>query len=174
MEVSRDFAALDVTIAGVRVLVTGANGYLGRATVAALGAAGHEPIALVRTTYPTCGVAMRTADLLDESALRQALSGVDAVCHLAGLTRARQSFVDPLTYFRVNAGGTVNLLSAMATCGVPRIVFASTASIYGTPDRQPMTELTPDAPPHPYAASKLAAEYAIRAQASAAGLSAVV
>nr|WP_246461251.1 NAD-dependent epimerase/dehydratase family protein [Nocardia transvalensis] len=155
-------------------MVTGANGYLGRATVAALVAAGHEPIALMRAMFPTRGVAVRVADLLDEPALQQALTGVDAVCHLAGLTHARESFADPLAYFRVNAGGTFNLLGAMTTCGVPRLAFASTASIYGTPDRQPMTELTLDAPPHPYAASKLAAEYAIRAQANAAGMSAII
>ncbi|MGQ4618146.1 NAD-dependent epimerase/dehydratase family protein [Nocardia sp. R7R-8] len=158
----------------VRVLVTGADGYLGRAVVELLGSAGHEPIAMVRKSGSTLPAPTRVADLLDEAPLREALDGVDAVFHLGGLTRARESTADPLRYFRVNAGGTVALLDAMAATGVSRIVFASTGSIYGTPERQPMTEGLPDAPPHPYAASKLAAEWAIRSQASTGRLSAVV
>ncbi|MFG3617787.1 NAD-dependent epimerase/dehydratase family protein [Nocardia sp. NPDC047654] len=158
----------------MRVLVTGANGYIGRKVIDLLGRAGHEPIAMVRGNTSSPRVTTRVADLLDEAGLRDALDGVDAVCHLAGLTRARESTADPLRYFRVNTGGTVALLEAMAAAGVSRIVFASTGSIYGAPQRQPMTERLPDAPPHPYAASKLAAEWAIRAQAGAGRLSATV
>ncbi|MBF6297717.1 UDP-glucose 4-epimerase [Nocardia amamiensis] len=158
----------------MRVLVTGANGYLGRAVAVALDRAGHEPIAMVRTADSSIRTATRVADVLDEADLREALAGVEAVCHLAGLTRARESQADPLRYFRVNASGTITLLAAMAAADVPRIVFASTGSIYGTPERQPMTEDLPDTPPHPYAASKLAAELAIQAQAQTGGLSAVV
>ncbi|MGO4518929.1 NAD-dependent epimerase/dehydratase family protein [Terriglobus sp. 2YAB30_2] len=158
----------------MRVLITGANGYLGRAVVDALEAAGHEPIAMMRKATLSIHAATRMADLFDEVDLREALDGIDAVCHLAGLTRARESIVDPLRYFRVNTGGTVALLDAMADVGVSRIAFASTGAIYGTPERQPMTEDLPDAPPHPYAASKLAAELAIHAQARTGRLSATV
>ncbi len=83
------------------------------------------------------------------------------MCHLAGRTRARESLADPLGYFRTNATGTFLLLDAMAAAGVRHIVFASTGSVYGAPDRQPMTEDLPPAPPHPYAAGKLAAELAL-------------
>ncbi|MGY2113244.1 NAD-dependent epimerase/dehydratase family protein [Nocardia gipuzkoensis] len=158
----------------MRVLVTGANGYLGRAVVDLLGRAGHEPIAMVRGSISSIPAPVRVADLLDEGGVRDALAGVAAVCHLAGLTRARESTDDPLRYFRVNTGGTVALLDAMVAAGVARIVFASTASIYGSPERRPMTERLPDVPPHPYAASKLAAEWAIRAQARTGRLSATV
>jgi UDP-glucose 4-epimerase len=158
----------------VRVLVTGANGYLGRAVVHLLSTAGHEPIAMVRKRSSPSQTAARVADLLDDAALREALDGAEAVCHLAGLTRARESMTEPLRYFRVNTGGTVALLEAMSAAGVSRIVFASTGSIYGTPERQPMTESLPDAPPHPYAASKLAAEWALHAQAGTGRLSAAV
>ena len=160
----------------VRVLVTGANGYIGRAVVSALSAAGHEPVAMVRVagTEIAGAIEVRPGDLLDIDSLRRAVQGADAVCHLAGLTRARDSFADALQYVRVNVGGTVALLDAMDTAGVSRIVLASTGSIYGAPERQPMNEELPDAPPHPYAHSKLAAELVIEAQAEGGALAAVV
>ncbi|MGW4354504.1 NAD-dependent epimerase/dehydratase family protein [Nocardia sp. NPDC004582] len=160
----------------VRVLVTGANGYLGRAVVAALHAAGHEPIAMVRSPGPAIAGAteVRTADLLDDDALPPVLRDVDAVCHLAGLTRARESLAEPLRYLRANVTATVALLEAMADTGVGAIVFASTVAIHGTPDRQPMTEDLHDAPPHPYAQSKLAAELAIEAATRTGELSATI
>jgi len=160
----------------VRVLVTGAGGYLGRAVVEALGYAGHEPVAMVHSDRSTVPAATETrpGDLLRADSLADAVRGVDAVCHLAGLTRARESWDQPLRYFAVNVGGTLALLEAMAASGVRVVVFASTGSIYGTPERQPMSEDLPDAPPHPYAASKQAAESGIEWQARAGGLGAVV
>ncbi|MCU1644871.1 MAG: UDP-glucose 4-epimerase [Nocardia sp.] len=160
----------------MRVLVTGASGYLGRAVVVALGAAGHEPVAMVSTRggeVPAVSE-VRVADLLDPEGLRRAVAGVEVVCHLAGLGRARESVRYPLPFFRVNTAGTVALLGAMADEGVSKIVFSSTGAIYGSPERQPMGEDLPDAPPHPYAASKLAAEFAIEAQAQAGNMGAVI
>ncbi|HSV67213.1 MAG TPA: NAD-dependent epimerase/dehydratase family protein [Mycobacteriales bacterium] len=160
----------------VRVLVTGAAGYVGSAVVAALARAGHEPVALRhRAATPTWpGVRARVGDLLEPGPLVQAVTGVDAVCHLAGLGRARQSWDEPLRYFQVNADGTRALLAAMESAGVERFVFASTASIYGAPRDQPITEDLPDDPPHPYAASKAAAEAVIEWQARTGRLRAVV
>ncbi|MEV0357267.1 NAD-dependent epimerase/dehydratase family protein [Nocardia sp. NPDC050697] len=136
--------------------MTGANGYLGRAVVAALRRRGHEPVPMVRAPGRVGeSGSVRVADLHDPPSLRDAVRGVDAVCHLAGRTRARESLTDPLGYFRTNATGTLALLDAMERAGLRRIVFASTGSVYGTPGhRSP-------APPHPYAASKLAAELAL-------------
>ncbi len=166
----------------MRVLVTGAEGYVGRMVVAALRTGGHQPVAMarrrpateaVREPPPECAD-IRIADLRDAAAVRAAVTGVDAVCHLAGLGRARDSMTDPLRYFRVNTAGTLTLLEAMADAGVHRIVTASTASIYGSPEVQPMGEQLPDAPPHPYASSRLAAELAVDAQAGSGRLTAAV
>jgi nucleoside-diphosphate-sugar epimerase len=160
----------------VRVLVTGAAGYVGGAVVRALLAAGYDPVAMthrVGVGVPD-GVEQRTADLLDPGQVRAAVQGVDAVCHLAALTRARDSWDAPLDYYSVNVTGTLHLLGAMGEASVGTLVFASTASIYGTPEQQPMAESLPDNPPHPYAGSKAAAESITAWEARRAGLSAMV
>ncbi len=148
-------------ISAMRVLVTGARGYVGQAVVAAVSEAGHTPVVFA-------------GDLLDTESLTAAMAGIDAVCHLAGLTRARESWDHALDYFQVNVTGTLNLLSAMSAHTVPRLVFASTGAIYGSPATQPMSEDLPDDPPHPYAASKRAAEMAIEYYARAAGVAATI
>jgi nucleoside-diphosphate-sugar epimerase len=160
----------------VRVLVTGAAGYIGSVVVSALAAGGHEPVALVRASpaAPRDAAQHRVGDLLSPQTLTAALAGVDVVCHLAGLTRARDSWQEPLRYFEVNVGGTLCLLRAMDSVGVRRLVFASAGALYGTPERQPMTEDLPANPPHPYAASKAAAESAIGWQARSGALGATV
>ncbi|HEX4247032.1 MAG TPA: NAD-dependent epimerase/dehydratase family protein [Pseudonocardia sp.] len=168
----------------MRVLVTGAAGYVGGAVLDALLAAGHEPVAHVHGApcRVPAGVPVCIGDLLDDgpngsgdhNGLVAALAGVDAVCHLAGLTRVRESWDRPLDYFAVNVGGTVAVLRAMESAGVDRLVLASTAACYGSPARQPMAEQLPDDPPHPYASSKVAAESVIGWEARRRPLSAVV
>ncbi|HEX4657767.1 MAG TPA: NAD-dependent epimerase/dehydratase family protein [Streptosporangiaceae bacterium] len=161
----------------MRVLVTGATGFVGRAVVGQLTMAGHSVIGFARTSR-LCQCELRTGDILDQAGLDHAVEGADAVCHLAALTPVRQSFEEPVRYFRVNVTGTLNLLDAMNAEARRsgrrlRLVFASTGAVYGAPETQPITEAQEPAPGNPYGASKLAAEAAIGYQAALGAISAI-
>lgn len=154
----------------MRVLVTGAAGYIGYAVGRRLAAAGHEVDGLVRRDAGLpAGVRAVRGDLLAPDGLPR--GPYDGVCHLAALTRVRESFERPLPYFTANVQGTVNLLEAVAA---DRVVFGSTAAVYGTPERQPIPETEATAPASPYGASKLAAEQAVRYHARTGAIGAVV
>src|SRR5256885_8786624 len=121
----------------MRVLVTGATGFVGRAVVRRLLLAGHQPVALVhqRTAPFPESVEIVTGSILDPLRISEAVARVEAVCHLAAITRGRESFADPLRYFRVNVDGTLNMLEALAKMRgpMPGIVFTSTCLVYGEP-----------------------------------------
>ncbi|WP_246007307.1 NAD-dependent epimerase/dehydratase family protein [Actinomadura pelletieri] len=155
---------------GMRVLVTGAAGYVGYAVGRRLVAAGHDVDGLVRRDFEVPdGVRPVHGDLLDPDRLPE--GPYDGVCHLAALTRVRASFDEPLRYFTTNVQGTVNLLETVDTA---RVVFGSSAAVYGTPERQPIPESETPAPTSPYGASKLAAEHAVRFHARTGAIGAVV
>lgn len=158
----------------MRVLVTGGTGYVGRTVVDVLLQRQHTPVVLsrYRRSQTSAPVEVRQADL-NSAELEAALGEIDAVCHLGGLTRARESWQDSANYFRVNVGGTAALLAAAHGAGVQKIVFASTAAVYGAPMEQPMDETLPLDPPHPYAASKVMAEETIRWQVQGGQLGAI-
>jgi len=165
----------------MRVLVTGAAGYVGNAVVHQLAAASHQVVALVHESEPRAaeGVEIRHGSLLDPESLSAAVRGVDGVVHLAALSRVREAAADPLRYYRVNVVGTLKLLQALAgeterTGTASRLVFSSTGAVYGTPAEQPIKETTPVAPLNPYPASKVATEEIIRWQAATGALGAVV
>ncbi|MGI5163538.1 NAD-dependent epimerase/dehydratase family protein [Spirillospora sp. CA-253888] len=168
----------------MRVLVTGAAGYVGYAVGRRLLAAGHRVTGLVRDPGRPLprGVRPIIGDLLDAEGLAAVLDGpYDAVCHLAALTRVRESFADPLGFFTVNVQGTVNLLRALppvrkdgSATPPTRVVYGSTAAVYGAPDLQPIPETQPPAPTSPYGSSKLAAEEVVRSYARTGAIGAVV
>lgn len=151
---------------------------MGRALLARLGRDAHEVVALVRRPGDSPrAVRTEVADVLDATALRRAVARVEpeGVCHLAALTRVRESFAEPSRHFAVNVGGTVALLEALRVCGAaaPRLVFASTAAVYGPGAPQPISEGARTAPASPYAASKWAAEELLRYEARTGALGAV-
>jgi len=171
-----------------RILVTGAGGFIGGVVADLLASRGHEVTALVRRGEPADGpqpprrgIEVVEADLLDPRSLADVGldRGFDGVCHLAALTRVRQSRAEPLRYFETNVTGTVNLLAVLdrgvAAGGPPPVVvFGSTGTVYGDPGSAPVPESRPAEPVHAYGASKLAAEHAIAHQAATGRIGAVV
>jgi UDP-glucose 4-epimerase len=167
----------------MRVLVTGAFGFIGTAVARRLALAGHDVVAVTSSPLDTapaplfpCQVVQ--ADLRDEVSVRAVIAGArpDAVCHLAGLGKVRESFEHPEEYHAVNATGTKALLDALATIAPAagaRFVFASSVAVYGAPERQPVTEDAPLLPTSPYGDSKVAAEQAVDAAAAGGGIGAV-
>jgi UDP-glucose 4-epimerase len=158
----------------VRVAVTGGAGYIGSHAVARLVARGDDVVVidnLVKGHEQALpeGVPLARIDICDRSAVTSALQQFrpDAVLHFAALTVAPESVHDPAPYWRVNTGGTLNLLDAMRDAAVPAIIFSSTAAVYGNPEQVPIVEDVPLAPINPYGASKLAAERAISSYAEA-------
>lgn len=160
----------------MRILVTGGSGFLGRVLVAALHDQGHEVTVVSRHPHADFDdIRTIRADLRDTAAVTAALQDleVDGVCHLAALTRVRDSFADPAGYYAANVGGTANLLAALERTDQPLpFVFASTCAVYGPTDH-PAREDDPVAPGNPYASSKLAAEQLLGYQAANEGLAAI-
>lgn len=99
--------------------------------------------------------------------------GFDAVLHFAALSLVGESVTEPVRYFKTNVGGSLNLLDAMRAAGCRRLVFSSTAAVYGEPETVPIPESAPTRPTNPYGASKIAVDMAIGYEAAASGLGAV-
>ena len=112
-------------------------------------------------------------NLLDAEGLSQVLGeSYDGVLHFAALSLVGESVEQPGRYYRANVVGTLNLLDAMQKTGVSRLVFSSTAAVYGEPEEVPIPENAPTLPTNPYGGSKLAADQLIGFYADAHGLSA--
>jgi len=158
------------------ILVTGGAGYIGSHTCVELLDAGHEvtvfdnfcnssPESLRRVARIT-GKAPRVVegDIRDGAALRRALaaSGAAAVIHFAGLKAVGESVDQPLAYYDNNVVGTLRLLEAMREAAVRTLVFSSSATVYGDPQRLPLTEDHPLSATNPYGRSKLMIEEILR------------
>jgi UDP-glucose 4-epimerase len=159
-----------------KVFVTGGAGYIGSHTCVELLQAGHEvtvfdnfcnsqPEALVRVQEIT-GRMLRVVqgDIRDGTALVAALkdSAASAVIHFAGLKAVGESVEKPLAYYDNNVQGTLRLLEAMAQCHTRQLVFSSSATVYGDPQRLPLTEDHPLSATNPYGRTKLVIEDMLR------------
>src|SRR5262249_14353732 len=104
------------------------------------------------------------ADLMDRGALVRAMdqNGIEAVIHLAASSMVGESVEKPHLYFANNVGAGVSLLDAMLAVGVKKLVFSSTAAVYGSPETMPITEEAPQDPTNPYGESKLTFEKMLR------------
>ena len=162
----------------MHILVTGGAGYIGSHTCVELLAAGHEvtivdnlsnsselAVARVGTIAGRTPVLIR-ADLRDGPALGRIFSGnrFDAVIHFAGLKAVGESVHKPVEYYDNNIGGTLQLLDAMSAAGVRRIVFSSSATVYGDPASVPIHEDFPLSATNPYGRSKLFIEEILQDQ----------
>ncbi|MDQ0574711.1 UDP-glucose 4-epimerase GalE [Agromyces albus] len=158
-------------------LVTGGAGYIGSHVVRAFASRGIDVVVVDdlssgRRSFLPEGTAFVQGTILDGSQLEMTFERFDVqgVVHLAGFKYAGVSVQRPLHTYRQNVTGTITLLAAMEARGVDRMVFSSSAAVYGTPDVDLVTEDTPKRPQSPYGESKLVGEWLIADQGVATGL----
>ncbi len=145
-----------------KILVTGGAGYIGSITAWHLRQRGYEILAVDdlsrghRNAVPA--ELLHTVRLQDTGAVAGLLDGVDAVVHFAAYIAVGESTREPELYYANNVGGSLSLFEAMARAGVTKLVFSSTAAVYGEPRQTPIPENSPFAPVSPYGESKAIVE----------------
>jgi UDP-glucose 4-epimerase len=153
----------------MKVLVTGGAGYIGSVVTEELIKDEHEVVVFDNLSKGhrdaiVSGADFVEGDLSAVSNLRDTLTTnkIEAVIHMAADSLVGESVQNPSKYYRNNLVNSLNLLDAMREAGVCRIVFSSTAAVYGEPEKQPIEETDPTRPTNPYGESKLAFEHALR------------
>jgi len=163
------------------ILLTGGTGYIGSHTCVELIQAGFKTVLFDNLCNSSPVVVDRIAritgnrplliegDARDRTALDRAFEThpIDAVIHFAGLKAVGDSVTRPLDYYSVNVGGSTTLFESMQAHGVPRIVFSSSATVYGMATRMPLTEQAATAPANPYGHTKLMVEQILHDMARA-------
>lgn len=155
----------------MRILVTGASGYLGRACAGAFAGAGWTVRAASRSGWASNALLEHvvTGDLSSQTDWASALDGVDVVLHLAGV--AHQPQADERTYRRVNVDATVQLARTAARAGVLRFIFLSSIAVYGRhAGAKHVDEATQPVPEDAYGRSKIDAEHAIASAAAGSSM----
>lgn len=148
----------------MRILVTGGAGFIGSNVAAELVRRGHEVTVLddLSTGYESnlhgLPVKLVRGDVRSRDDVEAAMKGQEGVCHLAASVGNKRSIEDPRFDASVNVQGTINVLEAMRVCDVRRIVYSSSAGIFGEPQREPVDESHPCEPLSPYGSTKLCAE----------------
>jgi UDP-glucose 4-epimerase len=163
----------------VKLLVVGGAGYVGSTSVERFIEAGHEVVVYDNLSSGhreavVDGARLEIGEIEDGQRLAELLAdGVDAVLHCAARSLVGESMADPGLYYRTNVAGGVTLLEAMRAAGVTRLVYSSSAAVYGEPRRVPIAEADRTEPINPYGATKLAFEGAMRWFAAAHGFRAI-
>ena len=154
----------------MKIFVTGGAGYIGGTVAGLFAEKGHKAVVFDNLSHSRRDLLPAGVDFIKgELADRQALEDIfrttriqnqpfDAVLHFAALIEAGESMVRPEVFFRNNTASTLSLLEAMLACGPKRLVFSSTAAVYGEPDSVPIQEDARLAPANPYGQSKLLVE----------------
>lgn len=161
----------NVDLAGCRILVTGADGFIGSHLVEALVAAGaHVRAFVLYNSFNSWGwldhvgadvrsaIEVFSGDIRDPHGVRQAMKDCDVVFHLAALIAIPYSYHSPMTYVETNVVGTLNVVQAARELGVRRVVHTSTSEVYGTARYVPIDEQHPLQGQSPYSASKIGAD----------------
>ena len=164
----------------MRVLVTGGAGYVGSVSVERLIEAGHEVVILDdlstghrESVPPVVSIEVGSYGDVDLMARLLERAQVDAILHCAARSLVGESMRDPSRYYRDNVAGGIVLLEAARQAGVGRIVFSSTAAVYGVPDSTPISEDAPLRPINTYGETKRTFEGALRFFGEAYGLRSV-
>ncbi len=165
------------------ILVTGGAGFIGSHTVDRLVAGGASVTVLddfssgreanLVGAQTTGQVRLMRGDVRRQKDVAQAMKGCTAVVHLAAISSVSASVEDPALVMDINTVGTAHVLKEAQRAGVPRVVFASSAAVYGDPDALPIAEQAALRPLSPYAASKVAGEMLCRAAAATGGQTSV-
>jgi len=164
-----------------QLLITGGAGFIGSHTCLVLLEAGHNLVVLDNFSNSSPEALRRVAELAQvelggerlrlvvgdirhQAAVHQAFgrAPIDGVIHFAGLKAVGESVSDPIRYWDVNLGGSLQLLQCMQMHGCSTIVFSSTSTVYGEPEKFPIVESDPTNPLHPYAQTKLAVEQTLQ------------
>ncbi len=158
-------------------LVTGGAGYIGAHVVRALTSAGHRVVVLDDLSTGDKGrvpddVELAIGTVLDREVVDRTITdhAVRGVVHLAGKKQVGESMARPTFYYRENVDGLRVVIESMAEHGLDRLVFSSSAAVYGMPDVSLVTEDTACSPLSPYGETKLAGEWLVKAAARAFGL----
>jgi UDP-glucose 4-epimerase len=158
------------------ILVTGGAGYVGSHCVRALVELGYEVVVLDNLSQGRRDAVLSQhfveGDLLDTEALKRTFAAypIDVVLHFAGLICVGESMSEPERYYAHNVGGTINLLREMDARGVKKLIFSSSAAVYGEPDSVPIPEQHPCRPTSVYGRTKWIAEQIMEDCAQGAGL----
>ncbi|MFF4340512.1 NAD-dependent epimerase/dehydratase family protein, partial [Kitasatospora sp. NPDC001540] len=159
-----------------KYLVTGGAGYVGSVVAAHLLEAGHQVTVLDDLSTGFAEGVPEGAEFVRgriQDAGEVLDSSFEAVLHFAASSQVGESVADPEKYWRNNVAGSLELVSAMRKAGVGRLVFSSTAAVYGEPEEVPIKESARTSPTNAYGATKLAVDHLITSEAVAHGLAAV-